>query len=329
MKGTILVTGGAGYIGSHLVRLLIEAGYLVRVVDADLYTSPTVAWLRTTRGCSFLPGDIRHIEDMAPAVRGVDAVIDLAAIVGDEACEKDRDAAETINMHATELLLRLCQRYGVKRLIFASTCSVYGAKQDDWLDETSSTSPLSLYAETKLESEKILLGSRLPGPEVTVLRLATIFGLSPRMRFDLVLNFFAARAASGKFLVVHGGEQVRPLLHARDAANAFLRTLQAPSNGLQGQIFNAGCDEQNLTIAQLAALVAQTVPGTQIDGKPSERDLRNYKVRFDKIARILGYKTHVSIQQGTKEIVSAIRSGEIPDYLDDRYYNVRYAYKSN
>ena len=330
MKRTILVTGGAGYVGSHLVPLLLQRGHVVRVIDSDLYASPTVAHLRSQENCTFIKGDIRHIEDLAPAIRGVDAVVDLAAIVGDEACEKDRDAAETINMNATELLLGLCQRYDVQNLVFASTCSVYGAKPKDWLEEHSATAPLSLYAETKLESERILLGARgETSPQVTVLRLATVFGLSRRMRFDLVLNFFAARAATGEPLIVYGGDQVRPLVHAHDVARAFLMVLDAPGERIEGQVLNVGSNEQNLTIADLAEQVAKTSPTARVERRSSETDPRNYRVRFDKIREFLGFETEIDIQEGAREIIQAIQSKRIQDYLDDRYYNVRYAYKNS
>ena len=327
MPDTVLVAGGAGYIGSHLVSLLLDRGYLVRVLDANLYDSPAFERFRGEARCTVLRGDIRHIEDLAPAIRGACAVVDLAAIVGDEACEKDAAAAETINFHATELLSSLCRSLGVRRLVFASTCSVYGASTGTVLSEESPTQALSLYAETKLESERILL--RHPSPtERVVLRLATVYGLSQRMRFDLVLNFFTARADSGLPLVVYGGDQIRPLVHVKDAARAFMAAVEGKASAVSGQIFNVGSNEQNVRIADLAQQVRASVPGASVELRVQDRDRRDYHVCFDKIRETLGFCPQVRIQQGIDEILQALRSGSLGDHREDKYYNVRYVYRN-
>jgi len=227
------VTGGAGYLGSTLTRSLLGRGYRVCVLDAQLFGSG-LGDLAGEPRLEIIRGDTRSIADLSRAFRGADAVIHLAAIVGDAACQVDPDVTWTTNLQATKLVLEACRHYAIPRLLFASTCSVYGASDDLLLNEGSILQPVSLYAQTRIESELICLGAN--GPEITTscLRMATLYGQSARMRFDLVVNIMAARAVRERIVTVFGGDQWRPLVHVADAAEAFTLALEAPADVIGG-----------------------------------------------------------------------------------------------
>jgi len=213
---TILVTGGAGYIGSHLVKKLLSRDYKVRVIDNLMFGEEGIRPFLNKRNFEFIKGDIRHIEDLVEAMRDVYAVIDLAAIVGEPACEVDHNATLTINYESTKALIEIAKYCKVKRFIFASTCSVYG-RSSSILDEKAKLKPLSLYAESKMKSEEVLLDNSGNKLVPTILRLSTIYGVSPRMRFDLVVNILAVKAITEGRIGIYGGRQWRPNLHVRDA----------------------------------------------------------------------------------------------------------------
>ena len=325
MTGRVIVTGGAGYFGSHVTRRLLSSGYRVGVLDALLFGNGLndfngVANLEVVRG------DTRSIADLSRLLRGVDCEIHLAAIVGDAACSVDPDVTWTTNLEATKLIVDACRHYGVKRLIFASTCSVYGASDDLLLNEGSLCRPLSLYAQTRLESERICLDAASPDLVVTCLRMATLFGLSPRMRFDLVVNIMTARGNAERVVTVFGGEQWRPLVHVADAADAFVAALEAPEEIANAQIFNVGSNEQNLQILEVGRRVA-AVCGARVQLQaPSLEDRRNYRVSFDKIARLLSFEARRTIESGAAEIVQHLSVHPEMDYLHDRHHNHRFPY---
>jgi nucleoside-diphosphate-sugar epimerase len=310
----ILVTGGAGYLGSILVAQLIARGSKVRVLDALLFGDKSLDAVKSNPNCELVRGDVRDAAAVAAAMKSCDAVVHLAAIVGDAACNENQQLAAEVNRAATRTLIEMAPGCGVRRFIFASSCSVYGAS-DSFLDETAALNPLSIYARTKIDSEKLLLaaGSHASAKDfsATVLRFGTLFGLSPRMRFDLVVNLFAARAASGGRITVFNAEQWRPFVHVQDAARAVLACLDAPSGAVSGQIFNAGSPALNLQIRDVGEAIQRMIPGTAIDRIENNSDQRNYRVSFEKIQRALGFQCHRTLESGIAEICDTIRSGQL------------------
>lgn len=317
---TVLIIGGAGYIGSVLVRLLLNRGYRVRVLDSLMYGDGSLSGLRGTKNFELQQGDGRDLSALVAAAHGADAIVHLAAIVGDPACELDHDLTLEINLLATRTTKEVATALGVKRLVFASTCSVYGAAQDV-VDESSAAKPISLYGRTKLLSERLLLMPDPSGLCTTVLRFATIYGLSPRPRFDLVVNLFTAQALADKQITVNGGSQWRPLLHVRDAARAIVSSLEAPVGAVDHQIFNIGAEEENYTIATVAETVAKAV-GAEVILREDVTDPRSYRVSFAKARSVLDFHPTVTLEEGISELADALRGGLVKDYRLALYSNV-------
>jgi nucleoside-diphosphate-sugar epimerase len=320
------VTGGAGYLGSTLTRSLMARGYRVCVLDAQLFGGSGLSDLAGEDRLEIIRGDTRSIADLSRAFRGAAAVIHLAAIVGDAACQVDPDVTWTTNLQATKLVLETCRHYAIPRLLFASTCSVYGASDDLLLNEGSILQPVSLYAQTRIESELICLGAN--GPELTTscLRMATLYGQSARMRYDLVVNIMAARAVRERVVTVFGGDQWRPLVHVADAAEAFVLALEAPADVVGGEVFNVGSNDQNFRIKELAQRISRVFDVPVETRAPSADDLRNYRVAFDKATHHLGFATRRSVEDACREIQAVlVRHPEI-DHRDERYLNHRFPY---
>jgi nucleoside-diphosphate-sugar epimerase len=315
----VLVLGGAGYLGSVVVEQLVRRGFRVRVLDSFLYGEHSLDTVRAHPHCELVHGDVRDIGVVVQAMRGCDAVVHLAAIVGDSACEENKPLAMEVNRAATRMLADVAHGCGVGRFVFASSCSVYGAS-DGCLDEAAALRPLSLYAQTKVDSENILLAARAAGFAPVILRFGTLFGLSARMRFDLVVNLFVARAATAGRISVLNGAQWRPFLHVRDAARAVIACLEAPHAAVSGEIFNVGSPALNLQIRALGEAVARAVPGTALDASETD-DRRNYRVSFEKIERALGFACEETLAAGIGEIYAAIRSGLLPDFTTGQYNN--------
>ncbi len=318
----ILVVGGAGYLGGALLPQLLAAGHEVSVFDNLSFGEAAVKPLAGREGFRLLRGDMRDIHQAAEAVRGHQAVILLAALVGEPACNRDPAETAEINYLATVNLMKAAIYFGVERFIFTSTDSCYGAQENVFLTEESPLQPISLYAELKARVEEEFLG--LPRPEgfhPTVLRLATLYGLAPRMRFDLVINLLTREAALGKGAKIFSGEQWRPLVHVRDAARAFVATLAAPPEKVSGQIFNVGSNEQNVQFKDLAAILLKAMPEAKIETVPQPPDLRDYHVCFDKIRKTLGFAPEFEAADGIAEIREAIRSGRLGDPYDPQYKN--------
>jgi nucleoside-diphosphate-sugar epimerase len=324
----IMVTGGSGYIGSHLVRQLLDKGYAVRNLDKLAFGDHATKDLSSHPNYSHINGDIRHIEDVVAAAKGAYGVIHLAGIVGDPACELDHDATWSINLEATKLMVECCKYAGIKRFVFASTCSVYGAADDYTLNEGSVLNPVSLYAETNLASERIILKG-FEGTDVvpTIVRFATVYGASRRMRFDLVVNIMTAKAVKDGAVKVFGGDQWRPNVHCQDAAAGLLACLEGAPDKVRNEIFNIGSDEQNYRIQELGELVARCVPGTKVETMGESPDRRSYKVSFEKARQVLGFTPKFRVEDGVAEIQRMLENGNVEDYQADRYYNVRYLYK--
>jgi nucleoside-diphosphate-sugar epimerase len=214
-----------------------------------------------------------------------------------------------------------CKYYQINRLVFASTCSVYGQTAGTVVTEESSAKPISLYAETKLESENGILSLADDNFSPCVLRFATIYGLSPRMRFDLVVNLFAAQAAEDGKILIYGGDQWRPFLHVSDAARAIVTCLESKLDVIRGQIFNAGSDDENYRIKDLAAIIGKVIPDVDIQYSKNQVDERTYMVSFKKIGDTLGFSTQMNVERGVAEIAEAIKTGTIRNYSDTIYDN--------
>lgn len=319
----VLVTGGAGYVGSHVTRLLLARGYRVRILDRLDYGTHGIDALAGDSRLELLQGDICNTRDLSRALRGVDGVIALAAIVGDPACNLDPEETVNLNYTATKLLMDSGNFYGVRRLVFASSCSVYGASADALLTERSRLNPVSLYARTRVLSENIIF-DRYGRIEPVVLRLSTVFGLSPRMRFDLVVNTLTARAVVDRRIAIFGGNQWRPNAHVRDVARAFVTALEAPRDAVAGEIFNVGGDGLNHRISELGDIVARVVGGVEVMRQDEVTDPRDYRVSFEKIRRVLGFEPEWTVAQGVEEIAQAVRSeAALQRHLDPRFHNVQ------
>jgi nucleoside-diphosphate-sugar epimerase len=316
------VLGGAGYIGSSLVRKLLESGRKVRVVDSLVYGDEPLRGVFGHPNLEMRIGDCRNIQDMVAAVRGVDAIVDLAAIVGDPACEQDKQTALEINYAATRMLIEVAKGHGIQRFIFASSCSVYGAT-DVMMDEKSAVQPISLYGQTKLDSEHALLNTRSETFHPTILRLATVFGLSYRPRFDLVVNLLMAKAYYEGVITIFNGEQWRPFIHVHDVAAGIIRTLNAPLPLTSGQIFNLGDTRLNYTLTQVAQMIQKMFPETRVQ-HIEDTDRRNYRVSFEKIKSQLGFTASWQLEDGMRQLRQAFEDKEIVDYTDTRYYNQKF-----
>ena len=319
----VLVIGGAGYIGSALLPKLLDKGYRVRLLDLLLFGTEPVQDLLDHPHLEMVQADFRQVDRVVDAMRGMDAVIHLGAIVGDPACALDEELTIEVNLMATKMIAEVAKGSGVNRLIFASTCSVYGAS-DQLLDEHSSLNPVSLYARSKIACERVL-GKLADEQFVSViLRFGTIYGLSGRTRFDLVINLLTAKAIVDGQITVFGGDQWRPFLHVDDAALAVLKALQAPLHAVRNQAFNVGSDDQNYTIGQIGEIVHRLVPTAQIVDRGADKDKRNYRVNFGKIRNTLGFEPHWTVEQGVQQVVQAFKSGKIKNYQDAKYSNVKF-----
>jgi nucleoside-diphosphate-sugar epimerase len=319
----VLVIGGGGYVGSALLPKLLNADYHVRLLDLLLYSTEPIQDVLSHPNLEVIQADFRQVDRVVEAMQDVDAVIHLGAIVGDPACALDEELTIEVNLMATRMIAEVAKGCRINRFIFASTCSVYGAS-DELLDEYSALHPVSLYARSKIASEQVL--KNLAGPDFSpvILRFGTIYGLSGRTRFDLVINLLAAKAVVEGKITVFGGDQWRPFVHVDDAALAVIKALQAPLGTVRNKVFNVGSDEQNYTIQQVADIIQRLVPSAQMVNMGSDTDRRNYRVNFSKIHNVLGFVPQWSVAQGVQQVISRLQSGQIVDYRDARYSNVKF-----
>ncbi len=319
----VLVIGGAGYIGSALVPMLLERGYRVRVLDILLFGESPLANVLQHPNLEIVKGDFRNVVSLFQSLQGVSSVVHLGAIVGDPACQLNEELTIDVNLVSSQVIAELAKHAGVQRFIFASTCSVYGAS-DELLDERSLVNPISLYGHTKLASERVVLDEAGDGFSPTILRFATIYGFSGRTRFDLVVNLLTAKARLEGEITVHGGQQWRPFVHVEDAARAIAMSLDAPLSKVDGQTFNVGSDAQNYTILQIAEIIRDRVLNSHLSVSENDTDNRNYRVSFGKIAKELGFQPKWTLEEGIQQVLEAIASGEVTDYQDAQYSNAKF-----
>lgn len=316
---TVLVVGGAGYLGSVLVPMLLGRGYNVRVLDSFLFGRASLASVEQDPNCTLIEGDVRDIQAVVKAMKGCDAVVDLAAIVGDPACADNPSLAIEVNRAATQMMIDVARGHNIARFVFASTCSVYGAS-DFLVDEHTQPAPLSIYAQTKVDSEILLLQARTKSFHPTVLRLGTLFGWSPRLRLDLVVNLLTARAALEGKIVIFNRDQWRPFVHVYDAARAFVAVLEASADSVSEEIFNIGCYHSNHRLADLAERISHIVLSVDVEHVENE-DRRNYRVAFDKVHTQLGFVCERTLEDGVREVYDAVRGNGIEDVAAGQFNN--------
>jgi nucleoside-diphosphate-sugar epimerase len=322
-RQSVLLIGGAGYIGSALLPKLLDRGYHVRLLDCFIYGEEPIQPVMQHPNLEVHRGDFRNVDTVVAAMREMKSVIHLGGLVGDPACALDEELTIQINLIATRMIAQVAKGNRISRFVFASSCSVYGAS-DQLLNERSALNPVSLYARSKIASENVLLGLRSDGFEPVILRFGTIYGLSGRTRFDLVVNLLAAKALVEKVITVYGKDQWRPFLHVHDAGRAVMAALDARSESVSATVFNVGCDEQNRTLGQIGELIRAMVPGSVLRCTEDNLDRRNYRVEFRRIRETLGFHPVWKIEAGVQQVLDAIMSGKVTSYQDPKYSNVKF-----
>lgn len=314
----VLVTGGAGYLGSVLVSKLLEENHKVRVLDALMFGGESILPFIYNKSFEFIRGDIRNKETVSKSLEDIDCVFHLAALVGEPACSVNAKLTEQINHESAVLVGKIAQEKGVKRFIFTSTCSNYGISNlDELATEESPLNPLSLYAETKIATEKDLLGLSDEKFTVCILRLATIFGLSPRMRFNLLINEIVREAYVKKRILLYKEDAWRPYAHTEDAADSLISILNADSKKINHEIFNVGTE--NYQKKELVNLVKKYVPDLIIDRQGGLPDNRDYKVSFEKIKKVIGFIPRRKVTDGIDELFWAVKNNVFSNLYDERY----------
>ncbi len=316
----VLLAGAGGYLGSVFTPLLLEQGYEVIAFDTYYFGEEVLASVAEHPRLRIIKGDIRSLDPSL--LDEVGAVVQLAALSNDPACEIDPAWTIQVNRDASIQLARQSKERGVERFLFASSCSVYGAGGDNFLAEDSPLNPVSAYAQAKIEAEEQILPLASESFHPVALRKATLFGASPRMRFDLAINTMTMHAVTrGRITITGGGQQWRPFLHVRDAANAYLTCLKAPAESISGRYFNVVTS--NLRIFELAKLVSERTGKTELHCVAEDADKRDYRVTAARFEEAVGFRPCFSIEQGIDEVASALRSGRYPNLDSSRYVTLR------
>ena len=324
-RKSVLVIGGCGYIGSILVRKLLKLGYQVNVLDSIMFGKKSLEVFSNHPKLKLIEGDFRNVETVIRAMNNVSSVIHLGGIVGDPACSLDRDFTIEVNLSATTMLVECCKLMNIRQFLFASSCSVYGRSENNSiLTEKSALNPLSLYAETKIAAEKILLDELSYDFHPVILRFATIFGISPRPRFDLVVNSLTAKAVCKGSFVAYRGEHFRPFVHVEDVAEALVGILEAPMEKTSGHTFNIGSNQGNCSLKEVEEKIVSLIPGASMEHREGRPDQRSYNVSFDKLKKHLGIELDRTLEEGILEIKYAIENSTVSDPLssDREYSNV-------
>jgi len=317
----VLVTGGAGYVGSNLVPKLLDAGYEVAVLDLYIY-GDVFAGLNGNPKLIQIKGDLRSLADVRRALRGCDAVIHLACISNDPSFDLNPELGRSINFDCFRPLVKAAKEAGIKRFIYASSSSVYGIKDDLDVTEDLPLVPLTDYSKYKAMCEEVLAQEREPGFVAVILRPATVCGYAPRLRLDLTVNILTNHAINNGRITVFGGEQLRPNIHIEDMTDLYLLLLERPDEAINGKTWNAGY--HNLKVRAIADMVRDEV-GQDVDivVTPTD-DHRSYHVSSEKIRRDLGFVARRSVKEAIVDLKTAFIAGKVPNSLtDDRYYNIK------
>jgi len=321
----VLVTGGAGYIGSVLVRILLDKGYSVRAVDSLKFGGDALYDVSQHPNFEFMKGDLRNESDIDNALKGMDYVAHLAAIVGDPACKKFSDEANQVNWTASVNLFEKAEKAGIKRFVFASTCSNYGkmADPDSYVDENSELRPVSLYAELKVKFENYLLNERKDARIcATALRFSTVYGFSPRIRFDLTVNEFTRNVCLNGQQEIWGPQFNRPYCHVDDLARAVALVLEAPEEKVRANVFNVGDTKENYSKQMLMEEIQKQIPDAKAIYTQQTDDPRDYRVNCDKIKNQLGFTITKKVPDGIREIIKLMNSGIITDSYSEKFRNI-------
>lgn len=325
MAAEILVTGGAGYIGSVLTRQLLEKGFKVRVLDNLMYGGEPIIDLLNHPDFDFIKGDIRNEADVRKAMKGISGLAHLAAIVGDPACAQNPELTRSTNLEGSKLLYRIANEAGVEKFVFASTCSNYGKMEnpDTFVNEDSELAPVSLYAETKVAIEKFLLNQpKTNACKPTCLRFSTVYGLSLRPRFDLTVNEFTKELTLGRALTVFGEQFWRPYCHVYDLARSVISALETAPEKVAFEVFNVGDSNENYQKKMIVQEVQKFLPEAEIIYVRKNEDPRDYRVSFEKIKSKLGFKPLFTVPDGIRQIKKALEDGFILNPDDKKYKNV-------
>ena len=309
----VLVTGGGGYIGSVLVPRLLKKGYKVKVLDRFFFGKETLDSVSKNKNLKLIQDDIRWFDPKI--LKNVDVVMDLAALSNDPSGELNPKMTMDINHKGRARVAKLSKENNVKRYILASSCSIYGFR-DGILDEKSPVNPLTTYAKANRKAE--ISAKKLADDKftVTLLRFATVYGLSPRMRFDLAVNGMVLGFFKNKQIpIMRSGKQWRPFIHVKDVAEAYISVIKAPKEKINGQLFNVGCENQNYQILPLAKEIAKSIKTPFKKQWYGDPDSRSYKINFQKIQDTIGYKTKFTVSDGAKEIYLALKSGTTLDSI--------------
>ena len=322
---TILVSGGAGYVGSVLVPKLIAQGYKVKVFDTFWFWKSPSEYVEKLglQGNPFLTtlkGDLRNVEDVKKAVAGVETVIQLACISNDPSSDLDPDFTESINRGGNIRIIDEAKKSGVKRFIYASSSSVYGIKEEPNVTEDMELKPLTQYSELKIVVEKYLLKAIDDNFKGVIVRPSTVCGYSPRQRLDVVVNILTNFAVNKGKIKVFGGDQLRPNIHIDDMADVYIQLVEEDIDKVNGQTYNAGWD--NLKVLEIAKLVKEVVGEVEIEIEPTD-DNRSYHVSSQKIKEELGFVAKKSVKDAIFDLKNAFVEGKLIDIDDDRYYNLK------
>ncbi len=321
----VLVTGAAGYIGSVLVRQLLNKGYSVVGFDCLKFGGDSLYEVMLHPSFEFIQGDIRNKEEVKHAMEGIDAIAHLAAIVGDPACKKYSDEAMQTNWEGSVALFEAAEEAGVKRFVFASTCSNYGKMPDpeNFVTESTELRPVSLYAELKVKFEKYLLHQRKDSKICsTALRFSTVYGFSPRIRFDLTVNEFTRNATIHGEQEIWGAQFWRPYCHVDDLARAVILVLESPEEKVRANVFNVGTTEENYNKGMIIEEVCKVVPDVTVNYVEMNEDPRDYRVNFDKIKNELGYTITKKVPDGVSEIYKLLKTGIVTDSFSQKFRNI-------
>ena len=323
-----MVTGGAGYVGSGLLRELLSKNYKVTCIDNLMFGGESLLDIWHHSNFNFIKCDINDINSFDKIIvnGNFDAVIHLAAIVGDLACKLYSDLAKKTNRDSTRWLFDRCKEVGISKFLFASTCSNYGKMNDpeSYVDENSKLAPVSLYAELKVEFEEYMLNEieKIDNFIPTSLRFSTVYGVSPRMRFDLTVNEFTKDLAMGKELIIFGEKFWRPYCHVKDFANAFITVLEAPKEKVAYNVFNVGDTSENYTKQMIVDKIMQKIKECSIEYVKKIEDPRDYRVNSDKIKKELSFTITKTVQDGIDEIIDELNNKKFGETDDQKYYNI-------